>query len=187
MGFIDKNINDLELPKGVISLQQTYTKEEGIKDVLVFKTNNFADDLGGWFKETIRLNDEGQIISLKELGVSLRVRQSNTSYITGGGRRFWHIHPTQNELWTTNSTLLVGLIDIRKDSSTHFKKQKIILSSDKALYIPSGVAHGFINPNSSMVTLTYFTDQQFVSDENTQEFRIDPKNMSFDFVEPEIM
>ena len=73
MGFIDKNINDLELPKGVISLQQTYTKEEGIKDVLVFKTNNFADDLGGWFKETIRLNDEGQIISLKELGVSLRL------------------------------------------------------------------------------------------------------------------
>lgn len=187
MGFVNKKIKDVTPPKGVETLQQTYAKEESIKDVLVFKTNVFADDLGGWFKETIRLDEQGQILSLKEQGVLLKVRQSNTSYIAVGGKRFWHIHPKQNEMWATNSTLLVGLIDLRKDSPTYSRRQKVVLSSEKTLYIPAGVAHGFINPNNFVTTLTYFADQQFTADENTQEFRIDPKDLPFDFVEPEIM
>lgn len=185
MGFKNKKITNI-VP-GSETLQQTYDKEPGIKDVLVFKTNVFPDDLGGWFKETVRLNDQGEIQALKEQGVSLQVRQSNMSFIAPQGKRFWHIHPKQTEVWTTNSTLLVGLIDFRKNSPTYNQKQKVVLSPDRALYIPAGVAHGFLNPNLFTVTLVYFADQQFVADDTTQEYRVNPKDIPFDFVEPDLM
>jgi len=83
--------------------------------------------------------------------------------------------------------LLLGLIDYRTGSKTYGKKMKIVLSQEKLVYIPSGIAHGFINPSSTPVTLNYFTDKYFVATDETQECRIDPKNISFDFVKPELM
>lgn len=182
MGFEKKIITGVMPPKKVSTYQQTYLKSDGIDDVIILKTNTFPDDFGGWFKETVRLNDAGEISEVK-----LKVKQSNMSYLAAGAKRFWHVHPSQNELWTTNSTLLVGLIDLRKNSKTYLKKQKIILSIDKAVYIPHGVAHGFFNSNNYPVTLVYFADQQFTADNSTQEYRIDPKEMPYDFVEPELM
>lgn len=182
MGFEPQAISAVQPPEKIKTFRQTYTKDEPIKDIQIIKTNVFADDFGGWFKETVRLNDEGIVAE-----VNLKVRQTNMSFVAANAKRFWHIHPKQNEVWTTNATLLVGLIDLRKDSPTYLKKQKVILSTDKALYIPAGVAHGFLNPNSFAVSLIYFTDQQFVADDNTQEYRIDPKEMPYDFVEPELM
>lgn len=78
------------------------------------------------------------------------------------------------------------MIDLRKDSKTYNVRTKIVLSPEKAVYIPSGVAHGLLNPNNYPVTLVYYTDQYF-SVENTQEHRIDPKDLPYDFVEPEEM
>ncbi len=187
MGFKPKTVGLIKLPKKVVLLQQTYDKEAGISGVVVLKNNIFPDDLGGWFKENVRLNEDGEIISLKDLGISLKVRQSNISFIAAGGKRFWHIHPNQTELWSTSGTLLVGLIDFRKDSPSYGKRQRVVLSSIVSVYIPAGVAHGFLNPNNFSVTLTYFADKQFSADQDTQECRISPDEVPFDFVQPDLM
>lgn len=187
MGLVKVNYENIVLPKKGNLYRQTYDKTEGIKDLEILKINTFSDDYGGWFKESIRLDENGNSVALKELGTLFRPIQANMSYLAPKTKRFWHIHPNQNEIWTTNGTLLLGLIDLRPKSTSYMTKVKIILSADKAVYIPAGVAHGFMNPTTGYVTLNYFTDKYFVADENTQECRIDPDLFSFDFVKPETM
>lgn len=187
MGLKKIKHQNISLPKKTKLYRQTYEKVDGIHDVHVMKVNTFADDYGGWFKETMRLDDNGHHVALKEVGIKFRPVQANTSFLAPKTKRFWHIHPSQNEIWTTNGTILLGLIDYRKESPSYQTKMKVVLSADKLIYIPSGVAHGFINPTQEFVTLNYFTDQFFVANENTQECRIDPETISFDFVKPEIM
>ncbi len=187
MGFVKISNDKINPGKGKRLYRQTYDKDPLPKGVLLFKLNVFYDDQGGWFKENLRTDDGGSVSFLKEQGVNFKIRQSNCSCVAGSSKRFWHIHPNQNEIWSTNSTLLVGLVDLRKSSPTYNVKSKIILSPDKALYIPAGVAHGFINPTHSPLTLTYFTDQHFLANASTQENRIDPRDLPFDFVESELM
>lgn len=187
MGFKRIKHPNIALPKKVKLYRQTYEKAEGIKDVQIMKMNTFSDDYGGWFKETMRLDEKGQNVALKELGIVFRPIQANMSFLAPKTKRFWHIHPTQNEIWTTNGTILLGLIDFRPESISYMTKVKVVLSADRAVYIPAGVAHGFMNPTQEYVTLSYFTDKYFVANETTQECRIDPKLVSFDFVKPETM
>ena len=192
MGFIKTKNDSIKLPKNVDLFVQTYDKQALPEGVTIIKINVFPDDGGGWFKESLRVDKDGFVESLKQSGIDFKITQSNMSYLGPYAKRFWHIHPEtkkragQNEIWTTNSSLILGLIDLRKDSKTYGTKSKIVISPDKAVYIPSGVAHGLYNPTSSPITLVYFADQQF-SIEDTQEYRIDPKDLPFDFVEPEIM
>lgn len=187
MGLVRIKHKNISLPKKVKLYRQTYEKAEGIKDVQILKINTFSDDYGGWFKETLRLDEKGNVVALKELGIRFRPVQANMSFLAPKTKRFWHIHPKQNEIWTTNGTIILGLIDFRPESISYMSKVKIILSADKALYIPAGVAHGFMNPTNEYVTLNYFTDKYFVANETTQECRIDPALVSFDFVKPETM
>lgn len=187
MGLIKIRNKNITLPRKAKLFRQTYEKTGVIEKVFVSKVSVFPDDYGGWFKEIIRLNDEGEHISLKEAGITFRPIQANTSFLAPKTKRFWHIHPGQNEIWTTSGTILLGLIDLRTDSPTLNMKMKVVLSSDKYVYIPAGVAHGFINPNTEPVTLNYFTDEFFVPDDHTQECRIDPKKISYKFVKPELM
>lgn len=177
----------ISLPRKTKLYRQTYEKALGIENVHTLKVNTFADDFGGWFKEIMRLDPKGHNVALKDLGIKFRPVQANTSFLAPKTKRFWHIHFSQNEIWTTNGTIILGLIDYRPESLSYKTKMKVILSADKLIYIPAGVAHGFINPNNEAVTLNYFTDQFFVANENTQECRIDPKEVSYDFVKPEIM
>jgi dTDP-4-dehydrorhamnose 3,5-epimerase-like enzyme len=187
MGLIKTTNLSIKLPKRNKLYRQTYEKVDGLFGVMVLKVNVFADDFGGWFKESLRLDNYGQCLALKEQNIIFKPIQANTSFLAPKTKRFWHIHPSQNEIWTTNGTILLGLIDYRPGSPTYKKKTKIILSSDKQVYIPAGIAHGFINPNTTPVTLNYFTDQYFVASDDTQECRIDPKKLSYDFVKPELM
>jgi len=187
MGLKKIKYENIALPKKAKLFRQTYDKPEAIKDVQLAKINTFADDYGGWFKETMRLDANGNNVALKELGVMFKPVQVNMSFLAPKTKRFWHIHPGQNEIWTTNGTILLGLIDFRPESPTYQTKMKVVLSADKFIYIPAGVAHGFINPSTDFVTLNYFTDQYFVANENTQECRIDPNVVPFDFVKPETM
>ena len=177
----------IRLPKDADLFRQTYEKQESIESVHVIKLAVFPDDYGGWFKESIRLDENGHVLSLIEKGIEFSPVQMNMVNLAPGTQRFWHIHLEQNEIWTTNGTLLIGLIDFREGSPTYGQKTKVILSSEKALFIPSGVAHGFINPTDKYVTLNYFTDKYFVGDETTQECGIDPQDVPFDFVKPELM
>ncbi len=187
MGFIKTKNRNIQIPNRADLLRQTYDKVEVIDGVVVGKTNTFPDDFGGWFKETLRLDNYGQVITLLDLGVVFKPLQSNTSFISPKTKRFWHIHPKQNEIWSTSGTILLGLIDFRTGSKTYGLKMKVILSADRFVYIPAGVAHGFINPSESSVVLTYFTDQYFTADDSTQEYRFSPKKISYNFVKSELM
>jgi dTDP-4-dehydrorhamnose 3,5-epimerase-like enzyme len=187
MGFQPIKNQNITPPQGSELLRQTYDKADGIDGVQIIKTNIFSDDFGGWFKETMRLDEKGYCLALKEVGVDFKPIQTNMSYLAPHTERFWHIHPTQNEIFTTNGTILLGFIDYRTDSKTYGKQLKIVLSSEKMVYIPAGIAHGFINPSTTPVTLNYFTDKYFVANEETQECRIDPAKVPFDFVKPELM
>lgn len=193
MAFVKIKSDFLKLEKGIDLLQQTYEKTTLPSGVFIIKQNVFPDDTGGWFKENLRVDEQGFVISLKEQGVEFKIRQSNNSTLGPFGKRFWHIHPAksdhegQNEIWSVNGTMLMGLVDLRKDSSTWNLKVKVILSPEKAIYIPSGVAHGFINPNNFPVSWVYFTDKIFTADQTSQEHRIDPRQLPYDFVETEIM
>ena len=187
MAFIKTKNKKIKLPPNINLFKQTYITTTKIDDVLVLKTNCYPDDFGGWFKEVLRLDQGGRVVPLLDNNIIFKPLQTNTSFITPKAKRFWHIHPNQNEIWTTSSTLLVGLIDFRPDSKTYGAKMKVILSNDKLLYIPSGVAHGFINPSNVSIALNYYTDQYFASDSTTQEYRINPKKISYKFVMSELM
>lgn len=187
MGFKQIDHKTITPPKGSKLFCQVYEKPENIDGVHVLKINTFSDDFGGWFKETMRIDEDGNNLALKEVGINFRPIQANMSYLAPHTERFWHIHPAQNEIWTTNGTILLGLIDYRTGSKTYGKKMKIVLSQDKLAYIPFGIAHGFINPSNTAVTLNYFTDKYFVATEDTQECRISPEIIPFDFVKPETM
>ncbi len=188
MGFIKATVNSIKLNKGQVLWRQTYDKAAMPQGVFLLKLSVFPDDQGGWFKENLRLDDSGCMLALKENGVDFHVRQSNASVYEPQVRRYWHIHKQQNEVITSNGLILIGLVDKRKDSPTYDEKVKIVMSPDKAVFIPAGVAHGFFNPSyTKEVTLMYFTDVYFSPSDDTQEYRIDPSGLSFDFAEPEVM
>jgi dTDP-4-dehydrorhamnose 3,5-epimerase-like enzyme len=187
MGFKQIDHKVITPPEGSQLFCQVYEKPEFIDGVQVLKLATFSDDFGGWFKEIMRLDEAGNNTALKEFGINFKPLQANMSFLAPHTERFWHIHPEQNEIWTTNGTILLGLIDFRTGSATYGKKMKIVLSQEKLVYIPFGVAHGFINPSNTSVTLNYFTDKYFVATEDTQECRINPEFVPFDFVKPETM
>lgn len=66
MGFKKTKNDSIKLPKGVFLYEQTYEKVELPDGVSVLKLNVFSDDQGGWFKESLRLDQDGNVVSLKE-------------------------------------------------------------------------------------------------------------------------
>ena len=167
--------NDLKpkLPEGVVLVQQTV----------------WPDDGGGTFKEVLRLS-EGTVeaAALRERGVALRPAQVNVSVISPRARRFWHVHPEQNELWTiAYGQLNAGLIDCREGSATFGLRSKVVLTPQTGVYIPAGVAHGFANESANVVVLNYFVDTQFSRGEDSQEWRISPEELPYDFVLAEVI
>ena len=189
MGFtrIGSSARGLRAPNGQQLLRQTYD-DNGIPKlpdgVVVVPQRVFPDDWGGTFKETARL--DGGVLetpALRERGVQHTVVQLNVSVISPGSRRFWHLHPTQSELWTISyGQLNAGLIDCREDSPTFGLKCKVVLTPERALFIPTGVAHGFANESGGVVVLQYMVDRQFTATEQTEEWRLDPQDVGYDFV-----
>lgn len=193
MGFKKVDVPSLKLPDGVDVLMQTYEKQELPDGVIVMKNNIFPDDWGGTFKEMIRLDEKGCVMALKEQGIDFKIRQVSMSILPPRKKMFWHLHPDRNnrpgqsEMWFVNSMLLMGIIDLRKDSSTYGMKTKIVVTPDKIVYLPVGLAHGAYNPTDTASTLIYFMDRQFEPTDDTQECRIDPDKLPYDFVVPDVI
>ena len=174
-------------------VRQTYTESgtdplpEGVVEV---QQRVWPDDSGGSFKEVTRLDAQGVIetAALRERGIALKPAQLNVSVVAPGARRFWHVHPSQNELWTISyGQLNAGVIDCRDGSASYGKRARVILTPHTALYIPAGVAHGFANESGTVAVLHYLVDTQFTRGDDTQEWRINPEKLPFDFVLAEQM
>jgi len=88
--------------------------------------------------------------------------QCNRSDSKKGVLRGLHFHHQQVDYWyVTRGSMRVGLVDIRTASPTYLNAQTIDISetNELGLFIPVGVAHGFVA--LSDVTLTYFVDNYF--------------------------
>jgi dTDP-4-dehydrorhamnose 3,5-epimerase len=115
----------------------------------------------GWFMEHLRLS-AGKV---EGLPVAFEARQVSISRAIPGRLNAFHIHPKtiQDELWCViEGTLLVWLVDCRAGSPTERVKRQYVLTGEEpgALYIPSGVAHGYkAGPDGAL--LVYAMDQQF--------------------------
>jgi dTDP-4-dehydrorhamnose 3,5-epimerase-like enzyme len=171
-------------PDGQALLCQTYESTPLPDGVILVPQRVFPDDAGGTFKEVVRLAaGVVEAPALRERGVSLQPAQINVSVIDAGTRRFWHVHPTQNELWTiSHGQLNAGLVDCREHSPTFGRRAKLVLTSHTGLYIPAGVAHGYANESVGVVVLQYLPDRQFTTGDDTEEWRIDPVALPYDFV-----
>jgi len=141
---------------------------EGVKIIAIEK--DFVGQ-NGRLTEIVRLDEDGKVLGLPEL----KVRQTNYVEVVPGARKAWHLHEKQDEAWFVHpkGRLIVGLLDMRKDSDTKGDKMRLILGGGKAhlVFIPKGVAHGCSNPYQETATLNYFVDQHFDgSDEYRKEF-----------------
>lgn len=88
--------------------------------------------------------------------------QSNRSVSEAGVLRGLHYHHHQVDYWhVVHGTLRAGLVDLRRSSPTQGNAQifEIKDSDDLGLFIPSGVAHGFLG--LTKVTLLYIVDKYY--------------------------
>jgi dTDP-4-dehydrorhamnose 3,5-epimerase-like enzyme len=181
---IGQSARGLRSPAGNPLLRQTYEPAPLPDGVVIVPQRVRPDDWGGSFKEVTRLSDGvAQLPALLERGIQLRPAQINVSVISPGTRRFWHVHPGQNELWTVSyGQLNAGLVDCREHSPTFGLRAKVVLSPETGLYIPAGVAHGYANESGALVVLQYLPDRHWTGGEDTEEWRIHPDELPFHFV-----
>jgi dTDP-4-dehydrorhamnose 3,5-epimerase len=139
---------------------QEYKKGPSIQGVRLVDLRLMNDD-GGMFSELGRFTSDGCLEAFPDF----KVRQSSYSLVLPGAVKAFHLHYRQDDVWFVPPTdrLLVGLVDVRKDSETSGLTSRLVMGSGRAqlLYIPRGVAHGVANIWSDPGTILYFVNQQF--------------------------
>ncbi|HSH05850.1 MAG TPA: dTDP-4-dehydrorhamnose 3,5-epimerase [Anaerolineae bacterium] len=124
-----------------------------IKDVFVVELAHFGDERG-YFTETFRKEWFPQR--------SWDIFQCNRSESTAGTLRGLHYHHNQVDYWyAIRGQLRAGLYDLRPNSPTHGQAHTIEMGDNNriGLFIPIGVAHGFIAYTD--ITLTYIVDNYY--------------------------
>ena len=117
--------------------------------------------LEGWFMEYLRLTKG----AVEGLPITFEPRQFSLAEAVPGRINAFHLHPKgrQDELWCViRGTLLVWLVDVRRDSPTTGAKRRVVLDGGlpTLLYIPSGIAHGYkAGPDGAL--LLYAMNAQF--------------------------
>ncbi len=113
----------------------------------------FGDERGR-FMETFRLEWFPQ--------VSWARLQTNRSDSKAGVLRGLHYHHHQVDYWYVPKGMVrVGLVDLRPGSPTYRATQTLEIGDDNNLgvFIPTGVAHGFVTLSDA--TLTYIVNQYY--------------------------
>ena len=126
---------------------------ETINGVQIARLKTFADERGR-FMETFR----------REwfLQRTWERMQCNRSDSRAGVLRGLHYHHHQIDYWYVSAgRLRAALVDIRRSSPSYLNTFLVEMGEDNeiGLFIPSGVAHGFIAMTD--VTLTYTVDNYF--------------------------
>lgn len=160
---------------------QDYSKKPVIEGVEVREIRNMVGEDGD-FSELLRLTDSGEA----EGYPGFKVHQINRSKMLSGAIKAWHLHLKQDEIQTVNpeNHLVIGLWDVRKDSPTKGQTMKLVFGGGKAhhVFIPRGVAHGYMNVSKKPATIIYFVSEQFNLDD-VDEHRL-PWDSVPDFWEP---
>ncbi|MEM7346822.1 MAG: dTDP-4-dehydrorhamnose 3,5-epimerase [Chloroflexota bacterium] len=128
-----------------------------IEGLQIVTLKAFGDDRGR-FMETFRKEWFPQR--------SWDILQMNRSESTAGVLRGLHYHFYQVDYWCVLAgTIRAGLYDMRPDSPTYGTTQTIEMgeTNEIGLFIPIGVAHGFITLTDA--TLTYVVDNYYNGDD----------------------
>lgn len=138
----------------------------------------------GTFEEMVRVDDSQMFEKFPDFSL----KQVNRSVLLPQAIKAWHLHFNQEDIWYVppQHFLMLGLWDIRKDSPTSGKNQKIVLGGGRArmVYIPRGVAHGAANFSHQPTTIIYFVNQHFNA-EMPDEQRLPWDALGENFWEPE--
>lgn len=139
---------------------QDYNAKNQISGVKILPLKTFVSEEGD-FSEIIRLSSQAE---LKEFP-GFQLAQINRTMLLPSSIKAWHLHLKQDEIWFVipSGHILVGLWDVRKNSTTSDATMRIILGGgqSKLLFIPKGVAHGSLNLSQEPTQIFYFVDQQF--------------------------
>lgn len=163
-------LNDIDEPVRPKIYTQAYGEKTHIDGVqLISLKHHLSEDSD--FVELLRLTSDGHMENLPDFSV----RQISRSLQYPGAVKAWHLHFIQDELWyvPTESQLLVGLWDVRKDSPTRGAVMRVVMGKTAAslLFIPHGVAHGSANLSTVAVPIIYYVNQQF-NPQSPDEHRI---------------
>jgi|SRR5579872_3784935 len=139
---------------------QDYSKKPSIDGVQLAEIKVFTGEDGD-FSELARFTPEGKLEAFPEF----TVRQVSRSKVMPGSVKAWHFHLKQNEVQTVlpEDKLIIGLWDLREKSPTKGMTMRLAFGGGKAhwVYIPKGVAHGYMNPFEKSATVLYMTSEQF--------------------------
>ena len=132
-----------------------------------------ARSADGLFAELARVDGEGSVQGLN----GFRPVQWNWSLLQPGAVKAWHLHLDQEDLWIVppDSTLLVGLADLRRDSPTRSGLQRLVLGGGRChrLLVPRGIAHGVANLGPHPQVILYAVNSLFTPDpDRTDEWRL---------------
>ncbi len=139
---------------------QDYSKKTLIDGVKIVEIKNMVGEDGD-LSELLRLSENGEAEGFP----GFHVRQINRSKMLPNIVKAWHLHYKQEEIQTVRPEdhLIFGLWDVREGSPTKNVTMKFAVGGGKAalLYIPKGVAHGYMNVLHKSVTVVYFVSEQF--------------------------
>ncbi len=174
-------LNDIdEKSRGEIYVQD-YSAKPTIDGIKIIPVKNFIGEDGD-FSEIIRM-ENGTVTGIEDF----EVVQINRSRLLPGSIKGWHLHFQQEDIFylPPSDSLLVGLLDLRKDSKTNGVMMKITLGAGQSslLYIPRGVAHGMANLSNQDIELFYFVNQKFDA-KNPDERRLPWNSVGEDFWQP---
>ena len=131
-----------------------------IKDVVTFKLEKFSDQRGSFLK--IFSKD----FLLDNYGIDFRVEEFFYSISCQRVIRGMHFQKKPYEqakiIYVSKGSITDVMLDLRKDSETYLHYESIELNSetDMFLYIPRGIAHGFLtNVENSIVN--YLVDNAY--------------------------
>jgi dTDP-4-dehydrorhamnose 3,5-epimerase len=148
-----------------------------IAGVQIVRLQAFADERGR-FMETFRTEWFPQR--------SWEIIQSNRSDSRAGTLRGLHFHYHQVDYWyVLNGRLRLGMVDLRPFSPTYMATQTIEMGEqdDIGVYIPVGVAHGFVALTD--VTLTYIVDNYYTGQDENGVLWNDPDiNLNWGITDP---
>jgi len=107
---------------------------------------------------------------------NFQIRQITYSETIVENVKAWHYHYYQNDLWflPKNQPILVGLLDLRKESKVQLVVNQLYLGKDIShlLFIPRGVAHGYKSLSKVPLKVFYFTDKTY-NPNNPDEHELD--------------
>jgi dTDP-4-dehydrorhamnose 3,5-epimerase len=132
-----------------------------------------ARSADGFFAELARIGGDGGLQGLE----AFRPVQWNWSLLQPGAVKAWHVHMHQDDLFIVppDSTLLIGLADVRREVDPRPAPQRLVLGGGRChrLHIPRGVAHGLANLGAAPQAIIYAVNRFFTADaDRTDEWRL---------------